>query len=82
MHVRHVSNARYTLLGRWKGMVPDVMVLCMVVMFGVSVSQRVYHIAGHDTGSLLQSIYERTGLLLDITILVLQVACKHLTNFS
>lgn len=64
--------------GRWKGMVPDVIVLCMVVMFGVSVIQRVYHAISHDVESTLRGIYERTGLLLDISILGLQVFCKFL----
>lgn len=57
-------------------MVPDVIVLCVIVVFGVSVAQRVQHIVSHDHGSLLCSIHERTGLLLDISIFALQVVCK------
>lgn len=57
-------------------MVPDVMVLCVIVAFGISVAQRVHHVTSHDSGSLLRSIYERTGLLLDIAILGLQAFCK------
>ena len=63
-------------------MVPDVMVLCVIVIFGVSVGQRVYHLAAHDPAAVLRSIYERTGLLLDISILALQVVCKTLEHVS
>lgn len=59
-------------------MVPDMLVLCVIVMFGVNVVQRVHYVTRHDHGSLLRSIYERTGLLLDILILGLQAFCKPL----
>ena len=59
-------------------MVPDAMVLCVIAVFGVSVAQRVHYIIRHDHGSLLRSIYEKTGLLLDLIILGLQVFCKLL----
>ena len=55
---------------------PDAMVLCVIAVFGVSVAQRVHYIIRHDHGSLLRSIYEKTGLLLDLIILGLQVFCK------
>ena len=70
------------LAGRWKGMVPDVLVLCLIVGFGWSVAQRVHYTVGHDHGSMLQSLYERTGLLLDISILALQIFCKPRKHFS
>ena len=66
------------LFDRWKGMVPDMLVLCVIVMFGVDVVQRVHYVIRHDHGSLLRSIYERTGLLLDILILGLQAFGKPL----
>ena len=59
-------------------MVPDAMVLCVIAMFGVSVVQRVHYIIRHDHGSLLRSIYEKTGLFLDLIILGLQAFCKTL----
>lgn len=59
-------------------MVPDALVLCVIVVFGVSVAGRVHYIIRHDHGSLLRSIYERTGLLLDLVILGLQAFCKSL----
>lgn len=57
-------------------MVPDVVVLCMIALFGASVIQRVAHMVSHDLGSTLRSIYGKTGLLLDISILGLQAFCK------
>lgn len=59
-------------------MVPDMMVLCVIVMFGANVAQRVHYVIRHDPRSFLRSIYARTGLLLDTMILALQVFCKHL----
>lgn len=57
-------------------MVPDMMVLCVIIMFGVNVVQRIYHVVRHDPRRFLRSIYERSGLLLDIAILGLQALCK------
>ena len=57
-------------------MVPDMMVLCVIVMFGVNVVQRIYHVVRHDPGRFLRSIYERSGLLLDTIILGLQILSK------
>ena len=57
-------------------MVPDMMVLCVIVMFGVNVLQRIYHVVRHDPGRFLRSIYERSGLLLDTIILGLQILSK------
>ena len=57
-------------------MVPDVMVLCVMVAFGLNVAQRVHHVIRHDHGSLLRSIYKKTGLLLDTLILGLQGVCE------
>lgn len=62
-------------------MVPDMMVLCVIVAFGVNVAWRVYDAIRHDSGSVLQSIYHRTSLLLDVIILGLQVlskSCHHI----
>ena len=60
-------------------MIPDMMVLLVIVIFGVSVGQRVQHTLVHDSGSLLRSMYGRTGLLLDIGILGSQAFCKLLS---
>lgn len=57
-------------------MVPDAMVLCVIVVFGVSVAHRMHYIIRHDRGSLWRSIYERTGLLLDLVMLALQAFCE------
>ena len=50
-------------------MVPDMMVLCVIVAFGVNVAWRVCEVIRHEHGSFLWSIYERTSLLLDVIIL-------------
>ena len=59
-------------------MIPDMMALLVIIIFGVSVGQRIRHTLVRDSGSLLQSIYGRTGLLLDIVILGSQAFCKLL----
>ena len=61
-------------------MIPDMLVLLVIVIFGVSVGRRIRHALVCDSGSLLRSIYGRTGLLLDIVILGLQAFCKLLNS--
>lgn len=61
-------------------MAPDVLVLCVIVVFGVNVGQRVWHVIRQDPHSGLRSIYHRTGLLLDIIILGLQAFGRALAS--
>lgn len=48
-------------------------------MFGASVGQRVHHITSRHNRHLWRLLYEKTGLLLDITILLLQIFSKELS---
>lgn len=76
-------NIKYRLYAvpcRWKGMIPDVLVLCVVTMFGMNVVQRVWHVVQHSPESALRGIYQRTGLLLNVIILCLQALCEPLTK--
>lgn len=69
-------------LCRWKGMVPDMTVLCVIVAFGVNVAWRVYHVVRHNPRSLLRSIIVRANLMLDVVILGLQAFCEPLALSS
>ena len=61
---------------RWKGILPDVLILLVMVGFGVNVVQRVRQVTHRDHRHLWQILYERTGLLLDVVILALQALSK------
>ena len=57
-------------------MIPDVLVMLIIAVFGVSVGQRVHHIASRHNRHLWRLLYEKTGLVLDLTILILQAFSK------
>ena len=61
---------------RWKAMIPDALVLSVVVLFAVNVAQRVRHITRKNSRHLWRLLYERTGLLLDVVVVLLQVLGK------
>ena len=69
-------NDQHLFCNRWKGVIPDVLVLLVMVVFGVNVVQRVRHVTHVDHRHLWQILYERTGLLLDLVILALQALSK------
>ena len=60
-------------------MIPDVLVLLVVAVFGANVLQRVQQVTYKDHRHLWQTLYERTGLLLNLAILALQAfgECAH-----
>ncbi|KAL0034115.1 hypothetical protein WJX79_009686 [Trebouxia sp. C0005] len=59
---------------RWRAIIPDVLVMLVMAVFGVNVVQRIRQVTHKDHRHLWQILYERTGLLLDAAILVLQVS--------
>ncbi|DBA75406.1 TPA: hypothetical protein ACH3X1_010669 [Trebouxia sp. C0004] len=59
---------------RWRAIIPDVLVMLVIAVFGVNVVQRIRQVTHKDHRHLWQILYERTGLLLDVAILVLQVS--------
>lgn len=62
---------------RWRAIIPDVLVMLVMAVFGVNVVQRIRQVTHKDHRHLWQILYERTGLLLDAAILVLQVSSKY-----
>lgn len=70
----------FHVICRWKGVFPDALVLFAMLMFGASVGQRVHHIASRHNRHLWRLLYEKTGLLLDVTILVLQAFSETLPS--
>lgn len=61
---------------RWRSMIPDVLVMLTIAVFGVSVGRRVHHITSRHNRHLWRLLYEKTGLVLDLTIVVLQTFSK------
>ena len=61
---------------RWRGIFPDVLVFFVMGSFGVNVVQRLRHVTHKDHRHLWQILYERSGLLLDVVILLLQTLSK------
>ena len=61
---------------RWKGIIPDALVACVMVVFAFNVAQRVRHITHKHNRHLWRLLYEKTGLLLDMIIVLLQATSK------
>ena len=58
---------------RWKGLIPDALVLLVMVMFGANVAQRVRHIANRRNRHLWKMLYEK----LDVAIVALMAFSKR-----
>ena len=55
--------------------------MLVMAVFGVNVVQRIRQVTHKDHRHLWQILYERTGLLLDVAIFVLQVSSKYKVSF-
>ena len=61
---------------RWKGIFPDALVFCVMVVFATNVALRVRQITHKHNRHLLRLLYEKTGLMLDVFIVALQASSK------
>ena len=51
--------------------------MLVMAVFGVNVVQRIRQVTHKDHRHVWQILYERTGLLLDVAILILQISSKY-----
>ena len=62
---------------RWKGIFPDALVFSVMVVFATNVALRVRQITHKHNRHLLRLLYEKTGLMLDVSIVALQASSKR-----